>query len=142
MDFKVGITCYYINYEDNKILRGTILEIKNNITPYTNLTGSNPVLYAKIRKLDTFGYKITARKLNEIFHTKEECLKILEQKEQKIKDNYSRKINTAADLISFMYNNNIGSKKQTNNIDLSYAHDVVVEKAKELLGIDLNERSE
>lgn len=125
--YKVGDKVWWFDSWDN-MRWGTIYEIR------TEKQGAlSPVKMALIYENGRKGSNTGAR-LEECWPTREQCLVAKKNKEQKHYKECLDYIKTVEDLVRFMYNTDLTSEFRD-----CVAAKAVTEKAKELLGIDLEE---
>lgn len=128
-DFKVGGNAYFIENWTDEIIGGEILEIKNTQPTERNLKAV-PYLVIKIGKSG----KRDALAKN-CYPTREAALKAQNAAIEATKAKYRAEIHSVEELVRFMYENTIASGA-CEYTDWE-ARTVAREKAKELLGIEL-----
>lgn len=128
MNFKVGDNVYFIDIY-RYIWKGTISEIFHASTSdeeYAHITNAkNPYDNTKHGSCDI--------RISSIYETLQDAENANYKHSETAKNNYRNQINSVTDLVKIMFNNPCGG---TEDIDWEL-REVVIEKAKELLNIDL-----
>lgn len=127
-NIKVGDKVWYYEHWSDMARSGVVKELKETTN---NLPGKDPVPYAMI--LDDEG-GTCGRLLKDIYSTKQDLLIALKAEEDKKVAEIKEKIKNVDDLIRYMYNTPTGGAEEYTNC---FARRAVREKAKELLGIEL-----
>lgn len=129
-NFKVGDKVWFWDFGTDQPDSGIVVKIDKCVKPLT----SDLSPYAKLQIDDSIFY--CERYFDQLFSTKEEVMSFTRNNRDKYIEGYKSEIKNVNDLIEFMYNHpickNIG---QYTDIDARFA---AKEKAKELLGIDLD----
>ena len=128
-NFKVGDRVWYWDFMVDRPKSSIIVKIDKCIRPLTN----DLFLYAELKDVSYF---CCTRYFDQLFSTKEEIISFARNKRSKYIEGYKSEIKDVNSLFKFMYNHQVCKNiERYTDIDARFA---AKEKAKELLGIDLD----
>lgn len=131
--FKDNDTVFF--YLDDDFLRVGRVDLKNKLNNSKGYIGIKSYLgdeYGISAFMGSVGVRYDC-----VFHDREDALKWLVEKNEKIKEAYRNEIPDVSSLVHFMFHHDLSSEFLDEN-----AKAVVIEKAKELLNMDIQAEEE